>query len=146
MPTHRFKIKHGDTTTGDLNINDRGDAEAREKYIIIWKIKPGSNVASITSIDLKTQPNSTLFSSLDPTDPPQNQEWRGVIKPKASEGEYPYSISWLCIDGTGPHKYDPKIAVLSSTFSFTKLVAQVLFVFLGIFGLFRMFLRKKKNS
>ncbi len=89
MPTRQFIIKSGTPSDGKLDMTDRGNTEARVKYVIIWKIKNDkSNVASITSIELKTSPNGELFSSLGPVDSPENRKWKGVIKRDASPVEY----------------------------------------------------------
>ncbi len=147
MPTRKFKIESGDIHSGELIINDRGDTDAKEKYIIKWKIKEGSNVASIKSIDLKTPPNSVIFKSLGATDAPENKNWQGVIKNGVTPGDYLYSIVWNTDPpAIVPYKYDPKIAIKPpGGVSHIYIIEKLLFVCLGMFSFYKIFLSRKKD-
>ncbi len=145
MPTRKFKIKSGDIRTQKLEINDRGDTEAKEKYVIIWEIKSGSNVTSITSIDLKTPPNSEIFKSLEATDSPENKRWKGVVKNGATPGDYLYSIFWNTTPpALLPYKHDPKIAIKPPDFHLE--IVQIILMVVGLISFYKIFSHKKVKN
>ena len=145
MPKRKFVIKSGNTSNGDLEITDRGNTDARENYVIVWKVKPDSNIDSVTSIDLKTQPNSKIFKSLEATDSPENKRWKGVVKKNAPPGDYLYSIFWNTNPPAPvPYKYDPKIAIKPPG-AVTRLIPTGLLLLAGIVSLYLIFSTRKKN-
>lgn len=147
MPTRHFRIKSGNISNSQLTITKRGDADTRKKYVIIWKVtRNAKNITSITSIDLKTSPNSLIFKSLKPTDPPENKRWKGVIADDAPPGNYCYSIFWNTTPpALVPYKHDPKIAVMPSI-NFSRLIKTIVLMVFGLFGLLKLFSFGKRNK
>ncbi len=150
MPTRNFRITGGNTANSELRMlgGGRGDTDARERYVINWEVAPLVNVTSIESIELKTQPNNVLFSSIEPLDAPANKHWRGVIKPGVSPRDYMYSIFWNTDPpALQPYEHDPKIAIRPpGGEAHILLLEKVFFIFLGMYSIYRIFSSKKKYT
>ncbi len=142
MTTLQIKINDGTPSNGDLDLSDRGSTTAKRKYVIMWKVKNNSKVASVTSIVVKPT-SRDIFSSLTPIDL-EKTIWRGVIKDDAPYADCYYSIFWKDTNGGGPHEYDPKIAIKPPKFSLLKKVQGGFFLLLGALGLALLFWRREK--
>ncbi len=143
MPTLQIIVNSGTPSTGDLDLSDHGSTTAHRKYVVIWKIKNNSNVASITSIIIKPT-SRNIFSSLTPIDP-EKTKWRGVIKDDAPYADCYYSIFWKDDHVGGPYEYDPKIAIKPPKFSLLKKVKGGFVLLLGVLGLSLLFWPRKKK-
>jgi hypothetical protein len=109
MPTRVISIEGCNPSTGYLDLSDHGHTEAAAGDTILWQIKQGSGVDSITAIQPKS-PSNNFWSS-----PPHRQgnNWTGDINSTDPiNDEYVYSITWT---GKGkPHVFDPKISIKPS--------------------------------
>lgn len=143
MPRYRFNIKGGRKADGELEIEDRGDTEVSENFVLRWTVKDNLTVDYITSIRLKSKPNDVVFREIKAMDE-EKKKWRGVIKNHAPIDDYCYSIFWMHADGSGPHEHDPKIAVKPPEF-LPGLLKKVLLL-LGFLFIYKMFSGRQKGK
>lgn len=144
MPNHHIIITASNSSSGTLTLSDRGRRTwVKGRDNVIWHIRAGSGVASITKI--VTKPDSPQIFSVLPQQ--QGEIWTGTIRRIVNPcTEWEYSIFWKSTDGTGPHEYDPKISVKPADVNFFKILTIILPAIFSVIFATRFFKRKRKSN
>jgi hypothetical protein len=134
-------LEKGNTSTHKLTLSDNEHTKAPKRATIEWKIKEGSNVASIELIKEKSDSTPNIFS----TRPYKvnNQKWRAVVAGDApNHAVWEYFIRWKAVGSNTEHDHDPKISVKPSDLA-SIIIRFLLALIIGLFTL--KFLRKKSK-
>jgi hypothetical protein len=147
--SHRtvITIKKGDPQNGNLEL-DPDPGGGRPVYVsrwrkVTWKIGPSSNVDSFC-IEMKSKSEQIFLPVFRPHSKYTKSVWGTVNPAKKDSTIYDYTICWKMPGDTTNHRFDPKIAVNSTSFDFIQLLILIVYAVLAIltFGFFR----KAKNS
>ena len=128
----KIKITFGDTIKDTLALNPYGIDTAYRGKKVTWLIDTGASAKIVKSFSIEIKPKShNVFADTAPPPAKKTRDGYGRITDSAS-GEYTYSILWVdTIDTTRKHTYDPKIAIMPSTF--TK--EQIIYIAYGLIAL-----------